>query len=55
MKIVELSDIHPLLGVITPCKSGVEFTNQVGGTACAHPVEEGVFVPMVMGQYFTEK
>lgn len=32
-------------GIILLCKSGVEYTNQTGGTACAHPVAEGAFVP----------
>jgi hypothetical protein len=46
MKTVELWDSNQLLGVIYPCQSGVEYTNQVGGTACAHPKIEGVFIPL---------
>jgi uncharacterized protein DUF6210 len=34
------------LGLIVPYPSGVLYTHQTGGTNCAHPVEEGVFVPL---------
>jgi hypothetical protein len=34
------------LGLVVPYPSGVLYTNQTGGTTCAHPVEEGVFVPL---------
>jgi hypothetical protein len=33
-------------GMIVPCKSGVVFTNQVGGVARFHPEVEGVYVPL---------
>ena len=33
-------------GLIIACKSGVTYTNQVGGYACRHPEIEGVFVPL---------
>jgi len=33
-------------GVIIPCRSGVIYTQQVGGIACLHPEVEGVFVPL---------
>lgn len=34
------------LGLIIACKSGVTYTNQVGGYACHHPEIEGVFAPL---------
>lgn len=36
-------------GLIIACKSGVTYTNQVGGYACRHPEIEGVFVPLPAG------
>jgi hypothetical protein len=43
---IELWDLDWPMGVIVPCESGVKFTNQTGGTMCAHPVIEGVFIPL---------
>ncbi|MCB1277693.1 DUF6210 family protein [Prosthecobacter sp.] len=37
---------NDLPGLIIACKSGVTYTNQVGGYACRHPEIEGVFVPL---------
>lgn len=34
------------LGLILKYPSGVWYSNQVGGYACYHPEEEGVFVPL---------
>jgi hypothetical protein len=34
------------LGLVVPYPSGILYTNQTGGTTCAQPVEEGVFVPL---------
>lgn len=36
-------------GLIVPCKSGVSWTNQVGGIMIFHPEVEGVFVPLPFG------
>jgi hypothetical protein len=33
-------------GLIVLFRSGVYFSNQTGGYACYHPMEEGVFVPL---------
>ncbi len=50
-------------GLIFPCESGVLYTNQTGGYACLHPVEEGVYAPLYgklidqekkLFNYFTE-
>ena len=39
------------LGLIVPeHKTGITWTNQVGGTACAHPCEEGFFIPLTWKQ-----
>lgn len=48
MKRVDLFDLSSrhFFGMIVPQKSGVEWTNQAGGTACYHPVQEGIFVPL---------
>lgn len=34
------------LGLILPEPSGYLWTNQVGGTMCAHPDLEGIFIPL---------
>ncbi len=36
-------------GFIVPMHSGVWWENQAGGTCCAHPRVEGVFVPLPKG------
>jgi hypothetical protein len=45
---IELWDIleDGLLGVIVPLKTGVVWSNQTGGTCCAHPELEGIYVPL---------
>jgi uncharacterized protein DUF6210 len=50
-------------GLILPRSTGVIFTNQVGGHACNHPQQEGIFIPLddgigrptrhVFAQHFT--
>lgn len=42
---VELWD-HVGLGTIIEFPSGVDYSNQTGGTSCLHPSMEGVFVPL---------
>jgi hypothetical protein len=34
------------VGIVIACKTGVRWTNQAGGTACAHPEAEGIFLPL---------
>jgi hypothetical protein len=34
------------LGLVVPCASGVYWSNQCGGTYCAHPKTEGIYVPL---------
>lgn len=46
MKRVELWDVEGLCGIIIECKSGIIWNNQAGGTACAQPEVEGIFVPL---------
>jgi len=48
MTIVDLSILEsPFFGlVVRSYGTGVSYTNQVGGTACAHPQIEGFFVPL---------
>jgi hypothetical protein len=43
---VELYDVVNLSGIIVPRNTGIVWENQAGGTACAHPKLEGVFVPL---------
>lgn len=45
MKLVELwgSDVH---GVIVHASTGINYTNQCGGTYCYHPTLEGAYVPL---------
>ena len=33
-------------GIVFPMPTGISWTNQTGGTACAQPTEEGVFLPL---------
>jgi hypothetical protein len=42
---LELKD----LGLIIQSKTGVIFTNQVGGLGCLHPEAQGVFIPLSVG------
>jgi len=44
--VIELWGIDSLFGVILECKSGVFYSNQVGGTSCQHPTVEGVYIPL---------
>lgn len=46
MKRIELWQQYNFCGVIIPFASGIEWTNQVGGTACMHPVVEGIYLPL---------
>jgi hypothetical protein len=34
------------VGLIVLDETGVRYTNQVGGTACGHPVATGFYVPL---------
>ena len=34
------------MGIVIECKTGIRWTNQAGGTACAHPEVEGIFLPL---------
>ena len=43
---VSLTDLDNFIGVIVPCKSGIWYTNQMGGSACGDPCIEGVFIPL---------
>lgn len=42
------------VGIIVPCKSGVVWSNQVGGTACFHPEVEGIFIPLPDNRCFVD-
>ena len=46
MPIVDLSCDAAGLGLLIPCKSGVEYTTQTGGTSCLHPGLEGIYIPL---------
>lgn len=46
LKKVSLLMHDNFLGVVRPCESGVVFSNQAGGTACAQPEIEGIFLPL---------
>lgn len=41
-------------GLLVAAPTGVRYTNQVGGTACAHPVLEGFFVPLILDAEITD-
>lgn len=43
---VELWGHHGFFAAIVPCASGVVWTNQCGGTYCAHPEVEGILIPL---------
>ncbi len=45
MRTITLWNIEGV-GLIILQNSGVFYTNQTGGTTCAHPVAEGVFAPL---------
>ena len=42
-------DTNRMPGLIILEKTGVYYTNQAGGVACLHPIEEGYFVPFDLG------
>jgi hypothetical protein len=42
-------DTNCMPGLIILAKTGVYYTNQAGGVACFHPIEEGYFVPFDLG------
>ena len=44
--IIDLSGQERFFGCLVPCKTGVLWTNQVGGIANVHPEVEGFFVPL---------
>lgn len=44
MKLVDLS-CEDVFGVIICAPTGIEYSNQAGGTLCLHPKAEGFFVP----------
>lgn len=48
MPVVDLGTLEGghFLGLIVPCSSGVEWTNQVGGVSCQHPKVEGIYIPL---------
>lgn len=48
MPLIDLGTIEQesFFGLIVPCTSGVEWTNQVGGVYCNHPRVEGIFIPL---------
>ena len=45
MKTVKLWDIVGCI-LICPGETGIEYTNQVNGTACEQPVQEGFIIPL---------
>lgn len=54
MKTVDLSllaEDADFIGIIMPMKSGIIWTNQSGGTCCAHPELEGVYIPLGSHHY----
>lgn len=34
------------IAFLLPCPSGIQWTNQVGGTMCCHPSIEGILIPV---------
>jgi len=47
MKTIELDERDgDFFGIIVPGATGVLYTNQVGGTSCAHPKLEGTYYPL---------
>jgi hypothetical protein len=42
-------DTNRMPGLIILAETGVYYTNQAGGVACLHPIEEGYFVPFDLG------
>lgn len=45
----ELYMIDDIMGVIIECPSNIVWSNQTGGTCCAHPEVEGIYVPLRIG------
>jgi len=41
-------------GIIIEMGTGIKWSNQVGGTMCAHPVVEGLFIPMCGGWFWED-
>jgi hypothetical protein len=35
-----------MAGIVIVCNTGIRWTNQAGGTTCAHPEAEGIFIPL---------
>lgn len=50
-----LIDMHAMgreaAGIIVPAPTGVIYSNQVGGTRCAHPELEGFFIPWPLRRF----
>jgi len=46
---VPIVDTNCMPGLIILAKTGIYYTNQAGGVACLHPIEEGYFVPFDLG------
>lgn len=46
METVNLWELENLFGMIVRKATGFQWSNQVGGTACSHPVVEGIFIPL---------
>ena len=45
-KTVQLLDCHSYFAMLVPAQTGVFWTNQCGGTLCAHPEIEALYVPL---------
>lgn len=43
--VIDLIDFEGA-GLVVLAKTGFAYSNQAGGTCCAHPMAEGVFVPL---------
>jgi len=46
---VNLLELDELFGLVICHPTGIWYTTQAGGTTCAHPSEEGFFVPLPFG------
>jgi hypothetical protein len=47
VKLIELWNLtDPHFGIIVLGSTGFVWTNQVGGTSCAHPRAEGIYIPL---------
>lgn len=47
--VINLWGLSDFFGVIVHVPSSVRYTNQTGGVTCAHPLLEGVYVPLNPG------